>query len=91
MIPEPYHSKIVTSIVEPDCDGYDFQHMHDYFYNNGIIIYPGKLDGRSTFRIANMGDITYKDIETFLELLDRYLTRLGFEGRRMDANEFNDN
>jgi 2-aminoethylphosphonate aminotransferase len=91
MIPEAYHSKIVTSIVEPECNGYDFQTMHDYFYKNGIIIYPGKLDGRRTFRIANMGDITYKDIGTFLELLDRYLERLGFEGRRVNANEVSDN
>jgi 2-aminoethylphosphonate aminotransferase len=90
MIPEPYHSKIVTSIVEPDCDSYDFQNMHDYFYNHGIIIYPGKLDGRTTFRIANMGDITYKDIETFLELLDRYLGSIGFEGRRVNTNEISD-
>ncbi|SEB53187.1 2-aminoethylphosphonate aminotransferase [Paenibacillus sp. GP183] len=91
MIPESCHSKIVTSIIEPDREGYDFQTMHDYFYKNSIIIYPGKLDGRRTFRISTMGDITYKDIETFLELLDRYLVSIGFEGRRVNVNEVSEN
>lgn len=78
IVPERHHSKIITSIIEPNCSGYDFQKMHDYFYDKGIMIYPGKLDGRNTFRIANIGDITSKDIESFLELLDRYLHSIGF-------------
>jgi 2-aminoethylphosphonate-pyruvate transaminase len=59
--------------------------MHDYFYSRGITIYPGKLDGLKTFRIANMGDITYKDIETFLELLDSYLTSIGNGWRKEES------
>lgn len=84
IVPKAYHSKIVTAIVEPDCPHYDFQEMHDYFYDKGIMIYPGKLDSWKTFRIANMGDITYRDIETFLELLERYLNRIGFMGRKVE-------
>ncbi|SFJ87480.1 2-aminoethylphosphonate aminotransferase [Thermoflavimicrobium dichotomicum] len=85
IVPEAYHSKIVTSIVEPDCTGYDFQEMHDYFYSRGITIYPGKLDGLKTFRIANIGDITYKDIETFLELLERYLRSIDDQWRKVES------
>lgn len=72
LVPEEHHSKIITSIHEPYA-GYDFQSMHDYFYSKGIMIYPGKLDELKTFRIANIGDITSKDIEVFLELLENYL------------------
>ncbi|MDF2713876.1 MAG: hypothetical protein K0R28_801, partial [Paenibacillus sp.] len=32
----------------------------------------------NTFRIANIGDITYKDIEAFLELLERYLQEIRY-------------
>lgn len=78
IVPKKHHSKIVTSIHEPDCQGYNFQEMHDYFYERDIIIYPGKLDGLNTFRIANIGDITYQDIETFLELLEVYLKNIDF-------------
>jgi 2-aminoethylphosphonate aminotransferase len=82
IVPETHHSKIITAIIEPDCTGYDFQDMHNYFYSKDITIYPGKLDGLQTFRIANMGDITYKDIETFLELLECYLESIDFAWRR---------
>jgi 2-aminoethylphosphonate aminotransferase len=72
IVPEEHHSKIITSIQEPYA-GFDFQSMHDFFYSKGIMIYPGKLANLKTFRIANIGDITYKDIEVFLELLEHYL------------------
>jgi aspartate aminotransferase-like enzyme len=87
IVPEKYHSKILTSIVEPDCPNYDFEEMHDFFHQNGIIIYPGKLDGCRTFRIANMGDITYKDVEKFLELLEQYLGKIGFAKRKAETDE----
>jgi 2-aminoethylphosphonate-pyruvate transaminase len=78
LVPEIHHSRLMTSIIEPDCADYDFQRMHDYFYVNGFMIYPGKVDGRKTFRIANIGDITSRDIESFLDLLERYLGSIGF-------------
>jgi len=87
LVPDICHSKIITAIVEPDCARYDFQEMHDYFYKNDIMIYPGKLAGLKTFRIANIGDITYKDIETFLGLLERYLGSIGFAGRKVEKDE----
>lgn len=85
IVPESCHSKLVTAIVEPDQDQYDFQEMHDYFYTRGITIYPGKLEQLKTFRIANIGDITCKDIETFLELLDCYLQSIGDPQRKVES------
>ena len=76
IVPEEHHSKIITSILEPHYAGYDFQSMHDFFYSKGIMIYPGKLEGLQTFRIANIGDITQKNIEEFLELLEIYLSSI---------------
>jgi 2-aminoethylphosphonate-pyruvate transaminase len=81
IVSESHHSKIITAIIEPDCPEYDFGQMHDFFYSHGIMIYPGKLDGLNTFRIANMGAITYKDIEAFLVLLECYLSSIGFVRR----------
>jgi aspartate aminotransferase-like enzyme len=78
IVPVEHHSKLVTSIVEPKCDGYDFHVMHDYFYERGFTIYPGKIEELSTFRIANIGDITCKDIEEFLEVLEKYLWSIDF-------------
>jgi 2-aminoethylphosphonate-pyruvate transaminase len=78
IVHKDHHSKIVTSIIEPDCSAYDFQEMHDYLYAGGFTIYPGKMDNIHTFRIANIGDITYQDIEAFMKLLEQYLTGIGF-------------
>lgn len=82
IVREEYHSKLVTSITEPDCDGYNFQNMHDFFYSKGFTIYPGKVEALNTFRIANIGDITHQDIDAFLTLLEIYLQDIGFPLRK---------
>ncbi|MFS1512949.1 2-aminoethylphosphonate aminotransferase [Chengkuizengella sp. SCS-71B] len=76
LVPEAHHSKIITAINEPDYSDYNFQNMHQYFYKHNIMIYPGKLNEFKTFRIANIGAITYKDIDIFLELLEHYLANI---------------
>jgi 2-aminoethylphosphonate-pyruvate transaminase len=76
LVPERCHSKIITSIIEPASKKYDFTEMHDFFYENGFTIYPGKLDEKSTFRIANIGDINHYDMERFIILLEQYLKGL---------------
>jgi 2-aminoethylphosphonate aminotransferase len=78
IVPEKHHSKLLTSIIEPDCNGFDFGAMHDYFYSRGFTIYPGKLEESQTFRVANMGDIDLKDMEAFLEWLESYLRGIGY-------------
>ncbi|WAH36748.1 2-aminoethylphosphonate aminotransferase [Alicyclobacillus dauci] len=81
IVPMEHHSKLVTSVLEPDCSGYDFHAMHDYLYERGFTIYPGKLEELPTFRIANIGDITFKDMEAFLAVLKAYLGSINFVAR----------
>ncbi|MGJ7918945.1 2-aminoethylphosphonate aminotransferase [Neobacillus sp. LXY-4] len=76
LVPKNCHSKIITSIIEPVHPNYNFNKMHDFFYENGFTIYPGKLDKQSTFRVANIGNITSKDMERFIALLESYLNRI---------------
>ncbi|MGZ7445024.1 2-aminoethylphosphonate aminotransferase [Paenibacillus sp. TH7-28] len=84
IVPEEHHAKLITSIREPDAD-FDFQSMHDFFYSKGIMIYPGKLEGLKTFRVANIGDITAKDIEVFLEWLEEYLDGVRSKRRKVES------
>nr|WP_093273552.1 2-aminoethylphosphonate--pyruvate transaminase [Psychrobacillus sp. OK032] len=77
LVAAEHHSKIITAIVEPTCEAYDFDSMHDYLYANGITIYPGKLNYLNSFRVANIGDLTKDDIELFLTLLEKYLQSIG--------------
>jgi len=72
LLPKAQHSKLLTAIVEPNSPGYDFMEMHDYFYQNDITIYPGKGAKQDTFRIANIGEIDYRDMLVFNKLLLQY-------------------
>jgi 2-aminoethylphosphonate-pyruvate transaminase len=78
LIAKKHHSRIITSIIEPKVAAYDFNEMHDYFFEKGFTIYPGKVNNYDTFRISNIGQIDYKDIETFLKVLKTYLVKINF-------------
>lgn len=71
LVDDEYHSMIITSIHIPY--GVDFDAMHDYFYERGFTIYPGKVVEFDTFRVANIGQIDSQDLEKFIELLKEYL------------------
>jgi 2-aminoethylphosphonate-pyruvate transaminase len=47
--------------------------MHDTLFARGITVYPGKLSGARTFRIANLGALQPADLSFFLSCLKDYL------------------
>ena len=65
------HSKIITAIKIPK--DVDFNELHDYMYLRGVTIYPGKIKELNTFRVANIGDINFRDIKMFLDYLKKFL------------------
>ncbi len=72
LLPEESESHILLTVIEPDDPHYSFEQMHDYLYQRGFTIYPGKI-GPKTFRLATMGAIYPRDIEDFLKVLGQYL------------------
>jgi 2-aminoethylphosphonate aminotransferase len=74
LVSEEISSMLLTSIVEPQIKEYDFNNFHDYLYNKGFTIYPGKVSSENTFRIANIGDIYPEDMNKFVEILEEYFT-----------------
>ena len=73
LIPYEQQSKILLAIIEPDHANYDFNQMHDFLYERGYTIYPGKGAKESTFRLSVLGDLHKKDVENFLNELKKYL------------------
>ena len=73
LIEKKYRAKILTAIIEPEDENYNFNEMHDFLYKRGYTIYPGKGAKQNTFRLANMGAITKNDITRFLGSLKEYL------------------
>lgn len=76
LVEEKNSSMLLTTIIEPDIKEYSFEAMHEYLYERGFTIYPGKISSKNTFRIANIGNINKKDIESFLNELENYFKNL---------------
>lgn len=72
LLDEELESHILLTVVEPHHKNYNFDQMHDFMYQKGFTIYPGKIN-QKTFRLAIMGDLYPEDINAFLEALKQYL------------------
>lgn len=60
---------LVVSVLYPDHPDWNFEKVHDYCYEHGFTIYPGKISTTNTFRLCALGDIDEKDIEEFFKVL----------------------
>jgi len=74
-----FQSHLVTTVKAPEDPRFDFNKIHDYCYERGFTLYPGKMFGINTFRICNLGKITSKDIEDFFVVLKEAFIEIGFE------------
>jgi 2-aminoethylphosphonate aminotransferase len=73
LIDEKYHAKLLTAIMDPKHPAYSFNEMHDYLFERGYTIYPGKVGNKNTFRLSNIGAIYPQDIKNFLIVFEEYL------------------
>lgn len=64
---------LVVSVKYPDDKNWDFEKVHDYCYERGFTIYPGKVSTQNTFRLCALGAITPDDIEDFFVVLEEAL------------------
>lgn len=77
LVPEEAQSKLITAIIEPSSPQYSFDALHDLARSKGFTIYPGKLSGANTFRIANIGDIQPEEMRAFTEVMESYMKSIG--------------
>lgn len=61
---------LVVSVKYPDDKNWDFEKVHDYCYERGFTIYPGKVSTQNTFRLCALGAIVPEDIENFFGVLE---------------------
>ena len=66
-------SGLVVSVAYPDDPNWSFEKVHDYCYDRGFTIYPGKISTTHTFRLCALGAIDVKDIEDFFVVLGEAL------------------
>lgn len=76
LIRREWQAGLVVSAIYPDDSNWNFEKIHDYCYERGFTIYPGKVSGTNTFRLCALGAIDEQDIvdffEVFREALEAY-------------------
>ncbi|MCR5790906.1 MAG: 2-aminoethylphosphonate aminotransferase [Lachnospiraceae bacterium] len=70
---------LVAAIDYPEDPNWDFEKVHDYCYERGFTIYPGKIDGRGGFRLCALGAIDEEDITAFWEVFRQALQAAGVQ------------
>lgn len=79
IIPKEYQSKLVVSVLYPNDENFDFTKIHDYAYERGFTIYPGKVSDLPTFRLCSLGVITPDDIDAFFECFEEGLNEMAVQ------------
>lgn len=70
-------SGLVSAITYPDDPNWDFEKIHDYCYERGFTIYPGKIEAKGTFRLCALGVIDEADIVEFWKVFEAGLRENG--------------
>lgn len=83
-IDRAFQSGLVVSIDYPDDPAWDFDIVHDFCYERGFTIYPGKIEGNETFRLCTLGAIRPDDIDEFFTVLAEALDTIGIAHGALD-------
>lgn len=72
-----WRSGLVASAIYPDDPNWSFERVHDYCYERGFTIYPGKISTTNTFRLCALGAIDEPDIRDFFVVFRQALAEIG--------------
>jgi 2-aminoethylphosphonate-pyruvate transaminase len=76
LLPVEYQSRLGVAIFYPDDPRWDFERVHDYCYERGFTIYPGKVTDIPTFRLCALGAIDEADIKDFFRVFREALATI---------------
>ena len=77
VIKPEWRAGLVSSAIYPDDPNFSFEKVHDYCYERGFTIYPGKISTTNTFRLCALGAIDEPDIEAFFKVFREALVTTG--------------
>lgn len=78
VIDKEIQGHLVVTVKAPEDEKFDFFKLHDYCFERGFTIYPGKMFGLQTFRLCNLGLITKKDIQDFFVVAREAFQQMGY-------------
>jgi 2-aminoethylphosphonate aminotransferase len=74
-----WRAGLVSSAIYPDDPNWSFEKVHDYCYERGFTIYPGKISTAKTFRLCSLGAIDEDDIKDFFAVFNEALAECGVQ------------
>ena len=77
VIRREHQSGLVVCVRYPDDPNWSFGKVHDYCYERGFTIYPGKVGTARTFRLCALGAIDESDIRAFFAVFREALNATG--------------
>ncbi len=77
VIRREWQSGLVVTVKYPQDAAWNFNKIHDYCYEKGFTIYPGKIDDAETFRLCALGAIDEEDIARFFQVFRDGLRKMG--------------
>ena len=72
-------SGLVSAVKYPDDSNWEFDKIHDYCYERGFTIYPGKIEKQGTFRLCALGAIDEEDIVAFWQVFEDALKKFNVQ------------
>jgi len=79
VIKPEWRTGLVSSAIYPDDPNWSFEKVHDYCYERGFTIYPGKISTTNTFRLCALGAIDEDDIRDFFVVFKEALVTTGVQ------------
>jgi len=79
VIKPEWRAGLVSSAIYPDDPNWSFEKVHDYCYERGYTIYPGKISTANTFRLCSLGAIDEADIKDFFVVFREALESAGVQ------------
>ncbi len=79
VIKPEWRAGLVSSAIYPDDPAWSFEAVHDYCYERGFTIYPGKISTTNTFRLCALGAIDEGDIKDFFKVFREALEKTGVQ------------
>ncbi len=74
-----WRTGLVSSAIYPDDPNWSFEKIHDYCYERGFTIYPGKISTTNTFRLCALGAVDEADIKDFFAVFKEALKTTGVQ------------
>ena len=74
-----WRTGLVSSAIYRDDPNWSFEKVHDYCYERGFTIYPGKISTTNTFRLCALGAIDEADIKDFFVVFKEALASIGVQ------------